>query len=679
MNFFKKIFGEEEVKDTDAQAEESDKFTRYWFAQLEKAREREKTYRKKAKDVVKLYEPEDENKVPFNILFSNTETLLPALYNNTPRPVVNRRYKTPDQLATISAKVIESVLTYQIDTDGRDYTSFDELIKYAVLQALVPGRGIVWYKYHPTFEKSVDEQGQEYDVLTAEQVCAEEVSWDAFLSGYGLTWETTPWIARIRYMSPAEVKKNFGDVEVKYDTAAEDGDKDNPRPEESKKANLATVYEIWDKVSKKVIFLAEGNKAPLKVVDDPLKLSGFFPCPKPLRFYERVTGQIPIPLYESYKNQADELNKVTKRISKLTEMLKVRGFYNASVVGIENVLSSEEGSLIPADNVAAMEQGQNLDNAIWLFPLQEIIQTLQQLHIQRENIKRTIYEITGIADIMRGSSVASETLGAQEIKNQWGTMRLKRMQKTVMMFVRECLRITTEIASMQFSPETFAKMTGYDLPTNEMKQNLQMQAQNFAQQGVQVPPEAQQQLEQFLKAPSWEDVVAFLRDDPMRQYQIDIETNSTVDIEATEDKAQVGEFLNAIAQFLNGIQPIVQQGILPPDAAKAIMMAVTKRFRFGVEVEESLEKMVAPPPPQQEEQKQAAPQESPEVIALKAQTQAQQEQLKQQTLQMDAEYSKAEHAYRMEELAMKRQVLLAQAEKAASDLSKSKESPNANV
>jgi len=61
------------------------------------------------------------------------------------------------------------------------------------------------------------------------------------------------------------------------------------------------------------------------------------------------------------------------------------------------------------------------------------------------------------------------------------------------------------------------------------------------------------------------------------------------------------------------------------------------------------------------------------------QTQILAEQLKQKNLQLQAQLDQAEHAYKMEELSMKSQVLKAQAEKARADLAKPKETPNANV
>jgi hypothetical protein len=232
---------------------------------------------------------------------------------------------------------------------------------------------------------------------------------------------------------------------------------------------------------------------------------------------------------------------------------------------------------------------------------------------------------------------------------------------------------------MQFSAQTFAAITGFDLPTTEMKANMQGRLQEQKMAGAQIPPQIEQQVQQLVSTPSMEEVVQFLQNDPMRQYRIDIETNSTVDVEATEDKGQVGEFLNAIAQFLNGITPIVQQGVLPPEAAKSIMTAVVKRFRFGLEVEESLAKMTIPQPqPEGKEAPAQAPQPTEAEMAAQ-QTQVLAEQLKQQNLQLQAQLDRAEHAYKMEELSMKSQVLKAQAEKARADLAKPKETSNANV
>jgi hypothetical protein len=80
--------------------------------------------------------------------------------------------------------------------------------------------------------------------------------------------------------------------------------------------------------------------------------------------------------------------------------------------------------------------------------------------------------------------VASETATAQNIKNQWGTLRLKKMQKEVMRYCRDCLRIMLEISVTKFGQDTVAAMTGMQLPTNAEKQQAQQQVQMIQQQAA---------------------------------------------------------------------------------------------------------------------------------------------------------------------------------------------------
>jgi len=220
----------------------------------------------------------------------------------------------------------------------------------------------------------------------------------------------------------------------------------------------------------------------------------------------------------------------------------------------------------------------------------------------------------GIADIMRGASNASETLGAQQIKQNWGNLRLKRVQKEVQRYARDLLRMMLEVAATKFSPETWKAMTGLPIPLAEEKasaqaqlQGLQQQAQMAAQQAQmtgqppQPPPPIDPQLQQMAQSPSWDEVLAILRDDTQRAYRIDIETNSTVEPEAAEDQKNIQELMATMGQFLNGVGPLVAQGVMPFQAAQAMLLACTRRYRFGTEVEEMIKAMQPP--------KQADPQE----------------------------------------------------------------------
>lgn len=616
-----------------------------WLKEISEAAKLEKDFRKEGHKIVELYECEKKVEYQFNILFSNTETMLPALYNSTPRPLVDRRFKDEDPLGKMASKVAQRTLEYLIDDGNPNYASFDDLMKSAVLEALLPGRGVTRFKYDATFEKVANEQAADVaeeatsespdegesaseateevaegveppeERVKYETVCGEEVPWDRFLHGQAKKWKAVPWVLFEHFMVREELEKNFGAIGAKVPVIemVKEADEDSniEKRDDLKTLKVAQVYEIWDKSTKKVVFISpQWKEGPLKLVDDPLGLVGFFPCPKPISFVAKVSTLIPVALYTTYEEQAKELNRVTVRINKLIGALKVRGLYDSTVEGIDKVLAADDNTLVPAENVAAMlANGNALEKAIWLMPLNELTQVLQQLYLQREQVKTTIYELTGIADIMRGSSQASETLGAQQIKNQWGTLRLKKTQKEVQRYARDCLRLMAEIAVSKLSPQTLKGMTGLPYPTEPEKQQAQQmlamqqqQAQVMAEQaqvtGQQPPPPqpADPKVQEAASLPSWEQLLGLLQDDIQRNYRIDIETNSTVDAEATEDKEDLGELMNAISQFINGIGPLIANGTMPFEVAQGMLLEVVRRYRFGSDMEDAIKKMQ---PPQQ--------------------------------------------------------------------------------
>lgn len=645
------------AEDTHAES----KFVTKWLAEVNDAFKREKDFRKEGRRIVELYEGDKKQQYQFNILYSNTETMLPALYNSLPRPVVSRRFKSEDPLAKMAAKATERTLEYLMDNGDAEYSEFDQLMSSATLEALLPGRGMTRFKFDSVIEKqqavveaesgeapeaedddsTTPEKGEEVppvlESVTYETVCGEEIPWDRFVHGSAKKWRDVPWGAIQHFMTREELEENFGEIGAQIpviamveDRETRDDVETNGNRQELRGLKVAEVFEIWDKITKKVIFVSpQWKNAPLKEVDDPLKLSGFFPWPRPMSFIAKVSTLTPVALYTMYEEQAKELNIVTVRINKIIAALKVRGFYDQTVEGIAKVLEADDNVLIPAENVAGLlGQGATLDKAIFIMPIEKLVVVLQQLYAQREQVKTVIYELTGIADIMRGSSAASETLGAQQIKNQWGTMRLKKTQKEVQRYARDCLRIMAEIAMSKLSPETLQGMTGLPYPTGVQKQEAQLQAQALEQQAAmtgQPPASPPPQIAEALGMPSWDEILGMLRDDLQRNYRIDIETNSTVDAEATEDKEDLGELMNAISQFLNGIGPLVSDGTMPFEVAQGMLLEVVRRYRFGSDMEDAIKKMQAP-------QQGAKPEE---VKAQQAELQKQQAALVEQTKQLE--------------------------------------------
>jgi hypothetical protein len=645
---------------------EPDENVRFWLSEIDAARKRDKEFREHGQRILDIYEA--KKSTPFNILYSNTETMSPALYSATPRPIVQRRFKDADPLGKVAAQAGQRVLEFLLDTNIDGYETFDQGMGTANLDGLLPGRAFTCVKYDvkmgelppaaepPTGQSALpaDTPAASSPYMQSELVCLDSKSWNRVLMGYAKKWSKVPWIAYEEAIDKEEAVSKFGaeiaEKLVYTDEDNQDKERDQKEHDEKNKGERKTVciYQIWDKDGgRKVRYISPQYKdGYLKVEDDPLELTGFFNCPKPLQFVEKTNSLVPTALYLLYEEQASELNDMTSRIRHIVKALKARGVYSADMgADLSKLMEAEDNELIPAENGASLATEKGFQNAIWFLPLDQLIVVLQQLLLAREQCKQVIYEITGISDILRGSTKASETFGAQELKSQWGTLRFKNKQKEVQRYAKDLLRMMLEIAASKFSEETWAKMTGLPFMTTQDRQKLDMIAQAMQQakaQGQQIPQEQEQQIQQQLQTPVWGQVLAMLKDDIQRAYRIDIETNSTVEPEAVEDQRQITELLTAMGQYLNGVTPLIVSGSMPFEMAKSMLLVIVRRFRFGTEIEEFLQNMQPPKLPDEgkkeiEQQKMAM--EEKKQQAEMAQSQ-QEGQLKLQEIQLKIEADK---------------------------------------
>jgi len=649
----------------------------YWLDEIKHAKQREKTYRKVGEEVYKIYEADNDDLVPFNILYSNTETLRPALFSAQPRPVVMRRFKDDDPIGKLAADAGKRMLEFLLDTNREGYETVNEAVGAGVMDALLPGRGVVALKYDADFTalaeprppdddatETVTEEVVEY--ATKETVCPQSIVWDRVSFGYAKKWHDTPWMAYDFFMTKEEVAAKFDtkgktiSTELTYLSAQKsssgDGDKPDKDDDTEGGRKTALVHQIWDKAGgKKVVYVAPSYpKDVLKEEDDPLGLTGFFNTPRPLIFVEKSHSQIPTAPYKMYKNQAQELNRLTRRIAKAIEAVKVRGAYDGSMGDLlAKILEGDDNTLIPAETASSLASEKGFQNAIWMLPIEQVVAVVVQLYQARESCKQVIYEITGISDILRGQTQASETATAQQIKNQWGTLRLKRMQGEVARYIRDMLRMMLELAATKFSVETWAEITGLPFITQAQQQQLQMQAQALLEMGQGQTPQMQQ-LQQQMAQPVWEQILEVLRNDAARTYRIDIETNSTVEPEAAEDQKHLNELLGMLGQLLNGLGPLVAKGVMPFQAVQGFLLFVVRRFRMGSEIEDYIKAMQPPKPDDDgkgaEQQLKAAQQQ--------IQMQQQQAEVEIQFKQKQAEMALQEKAMQEEFAAKQREMAL---------------------
>lgn len=628
----------------------------HWVGEIATAKKREKDYRKDGEEVIDIYSGKKWESTPFNILFSNVETLLPALFSQTPRPIVKRRFDDADPIGLAASKAGERMLKYLLDTNVEGYETFDESIANATLDALLPGRGITSIKYDSEVTDVTDDDDS-IPVVQWEQVCTDSRSWNKVYFGYAKKWSKVPWIAYEDYLDEEECEKMFGtDVagNILFTEGEEDDDDENKKSKiEDNKGSRKTalVYQIWDRLGgNKIRYISPAyNDGYLKVDEDHLQLTGFFNCPRPIQFIKKSNDLLPVAMYKLYENQAKELNTLTIRIQSITKAIKARGAYDGALGDVmEKIMDEDDNALVPTDKGSSLIDG-GLAKGIWMLPIEQMIVVLQQLIAAREACKRTIYEITGISDILRGQSMASETLGAQKIKESWGTLRLKRLQMEVQRYARDVLRIMLEVAASKLSEQTWAQATGLPYPTAQQKMQAQQvlqamqvqqgQMQQVPGQPLQPPQQPPPEVVQAAQSPSWSEIIDVLKTDQQRSYKIDIETNSTIDVEATEDQKNIGDFMNAMGQLMAGLSPMVENGSMPFEASKAILLEVVRKYRFGPEVEEQFQNMKAPQPPADPaaEKMKAEMQQAQQDSQIAAQQAQQDNQLAMQKMQQEAQ------------------------------------------
>jgi hypothetical protein len=103
-----------------------------------------------------------------------------------------------------------------------------------------------------------------------------------------------------------------------------------------------------------------------------------------------------------------------------------------------------------------------------------------------------------------------------------------------------------------------------------------------------------------------QEVRDLLQNELMRQYRIDIETDSTVAPDEQADQANMAAALEAVTAYVQAIAPLVGQGLIDGQAAIQLLKVYLRKFKWGREIEETLEQIERNPPepkPDPEEKK----------------------------------------------------------------------------
>ncbi len=464
-----------------------------WSAEIEAAMTPEQRFRERVRLAEKRYRDEKEDGLTrparrFNILWSNTEILNAALLGSPPQQIVERRYRDADPVGRAAAQALDRAVEFHIDQ-----TEFWPSLKRAVFDGVLGGRGTLRLLYKPEFGMGQDMQGQPMQQVVYEEAQTEYVHWSDFLTSPARIWSQVRWVAFRALMTRKQLEERFGPVgrKVPLNWTPSGNQRDSATSsDEHQLYTRACVWEVWDRGSKAVVwFCPDWDEQILDKKSDPLGLRGFFPCPRPLSFAGTNSDIIPIPEYDLYRDQADEIDELTRRINNLIRAVRVAGVFDQSNTELQTFLTQVENTMTPIKNWKGFAESGGLKGAMDFLPLEPIVKAIAELAASRERIKQELYEVTGIGDIIRGASDPNETATAQKIKSNFASIRLESKRDRVAEFARETLEIMAEIIAEHFSPETMKLMTGLKLPDTPEEAQMMAMQQMAAQQAMAPQPQ----------------------------------------------------------------------------------------------------------------------------------------------------------------------------------------------
>jgi len=596
----------EDIKDAE-RPQSKPRTSRFWLQQLMIAEKEHRDFWEAAEKFEKRYLNERINinrknaGKRFQIVYANTETVMSALYAKQAKPDVRQRWTDAnDKTARTIADMTEKALSFLQDT-----TEHDKVNRRAVKDMCLAGRGIVRVCY----EAETDEMdGQE--IIVRQMIRDEHVYYRNFLHSQAESWSDVWWCGFRHYMTRADLRDQgfdkADDIPLDWTPDLEGHKRDSDVPEDLKRAE---VWEIWHKPKRERLWVVKGYPYILRADEDPYQLENFWPLAEPIQGVWTNCTFVPRSPIVEYEDQIDDLDEITDRISRLTKALKRRGAYDAAIKELKRLARANDNEFIPIENFAAFAQAGGFQGAFQTEDLKPAIDVLTGLYAQRQQLIETIYEVTGISDIMRGQSQASETATAQSIKAQYGSARIKERQQDVQRWIRDTMRIKAELIAEHVEPNILMEMTGEQLPSAAELQaqyaQMQMQAMMTGQQPPPPPGEDVLTIDQ---------VIEIMRSDRLRSYHIDIETDSTIFEDAAQEKQDRVELLQSMATFMNNAMPLVQMGGPPMQKLTLAMLEFGVRgFKGSRAMEDALDEMKQemeemaqqppePPPPDPQEE-----------------------------------------------------------------------------
>lgn len=598
----------------------------------------------------------------FALFWSNVQVLLPSIYARPPVPVCVPKFHDNRPELTVASELLERACV-----SAFDQANINEVMLNVRDDLAIVGRGQAWVRY---------------DNKKGERICVDYLDRRDFLHDPARTWADVKWVARRAWMTFDEMAERFSEFSGEaYKHAAYEVRKQSGSDAAVDPRQQAGVWEIWHRDENKVVWVTEGVPVVLDIDEPHLELEGFFPCPRPVYATLERGSLVPVPDVYYYEDQLQEIDKLTARIHALADAIQVKGFYQSGgeigeAVEAAMAKSDDRVTMIPVSSFAALGTGG--EPIVWI-PIDRIAATISDLVEHRRQIIDDVYQIIGLADIMRGATEAEETFGAQRIKRESASTRVRNKVNELIRFARDIIRISAEVMAEQFSEKTLSDMSQMRLPTKaDIKKDLK-KAEEEARKAIeeltrgiqekyppglvkQDPEAAQAAQAEFMQGQqaiaqqftpmidqigamvSIDAVMDILRNQKLRPFMLDIETDSTIFPDEQAEKQQRGEFMQALSQSMASLQPLLAAGENGAKLAGEVLKFALAPFRAGRQLEGVIDEFVKNAPQELAERGENEDQEGVAKLAEAELAKAQamganyeaQAQLKMQELQLKA-------------------------------------------
>lgn len=497
--------------------------------------------------------------------WNSVQTLKPYLFFNLPEPRAERINAADNApIDKEAAEALERNLTVQ-----QEIQPLKDVIELATEQYLIASFGQVWVRYE--YEESTDPTGQ--TAVSHEVAAVDHVHFKDWIMPDYRTWleVMNAWSGRKLYLTRDEVRLRFGisgdnpdgltEEEIAHLTYSHKPENSDKPRGEGAKAGLESlertcVYEICDLRDDRRLFVSHDlTHRFLKIAENVVvKFRDGCPFPKPLMGTQGEDTVWPVVDYVYLRDAEKTIKEAADTKRELAKKCKPKAAVNGEFgKELKDLFESNASKGLAVKNWASFAQQGGISGAMEFLPVEEYARCLEILSGVLDMEVRAFEQLSGITDLMKGIADPRNSEGTNAQIGVYGDKRTSGKQSELARFVRDVIRLQTDVICDAFDPQTIAR-------------NARIQ-QN---------PEAPQ-------------IIQLIKNEQERLFAIDIETDDTIETDERAYRQELNEFMNALMQVMQVAFQIMQLNPAYSGVVNEILLMTVRAFFSGRKVEETLE------------------------------------------------------------------------------------------